>query len=863
MLDIILMYNLPYFVILAIPIIISELFFKENEFYSRFKSILFGFVWITIGVFLVNIILLLIELLFAGSFLPYLLSFSYTGTFNPSIDYILIRTFYLLLEVLPIYILFISTVVIARTILSKPTEPEIIHYEEKRINLWFYRNFADKTALYNNGIPMVAVIIFNVLSFMILIIANFTILDISYIHQLPKVFLQSLNSITSTLFFVLMIYIPLRIMNYRLETVEKRTSERDFDENIRRFRLFTFGIVTGGLFVVLILSNIFNEVHNYGESLYSGKVILLTIIFMAVFVVVEIAIIMIALNIPMKRFNLSVSTKKVLKAQNKFKFRIFIVLGLILLCTFTVIQPIITATPTFETNKTAFSNIEFSDNPIENFPVNLSQMRLVPNSLARDISKASPSSPPKPYSLTIMDDKDMVGMINGTPSWIIPMKYESQFNPDANVIAGYVRVHLDDPIPEHIQIKFFEMKYGWGLNGFNDIHYRALEIMPDAFIGDDGISFVDPYKGEPVWILKMSKYNQWGLEIPAGVLVIKGDGTYEKLTLEEASVFDPEIISDSVFMATAKRAGNYIRTNQATGELEFDFSARGLFTVPRSPDRFLDIGIYDEFADEAANYYLRPHHYLLNDGNWYGRMYYRKTTTSNIENIVVITVENKTMTLFDLREYERGGLRGVHSPDDVMDDLEGEFSEKLELKSGESLSKFRVIQPTLYKTSVDNDTVLVWVSLIIYNNQGADELRGALFIDAANTRIVGYTTRSIGEPSEIFKQRLVSNIEQTYLTFGTENDTAGETQTAEILNGTVIHHDWIGQDVNNWKIYVMRIWDNEENKEWRILVRKSDVLTGQIYALAASAMVGEQYRFSLRFDKDEQVYILYDMGTVE
>ena len=207
------------------------------------------------------------------------------------------------------------------------------------------------------------------------------------------------------------------------------------------------------------------------------------------------------------------------------------------------------------------------------------------------------------------------------------------------------------------------------------------------------------------------------------------------------------------------------------------------------------------------------HHYLLQYGNWYGRIYYRKTTTSNIENVIAITVENDTMTMFDLRQYERGGLKGVHTPDNVMDDLEDEFEEKLELKTGESWMKYRVRQPTLYKTNIENESVLVWVSLIIYSNQGADELRGALFVDAANTRIVGYTTRSIGEASEVFKQRLSSNIEQTYLTFGTTNDTAGQTQTEIIENGTVIYHDWIGQDINNWKIYILRIWDNDEDKE--------------------------------------------------
>jgi hypothetical protein len=640
-----------------------------------------------------------------------------------------------------------------------------------------------------------------------------------------------------------------------------KTMSGEYEESRIRIYVWILGLIAGGFFIILNLHNIVNSIHNFGESFYSGKAFTITLIIMLFFVLVEISLILITLFLPLDKLGLLDYELISIPSLKKVRFRFLLIFSIVLVTTFTVTQPIIVSTPRFNISQTAFSNLVISDDPIEEFPVNLSQIRFVSSDLARDISKASPPSPPKPYALSIMDDKEMVGMIDGRPAWIIPMKYSSQFNPDANVIAGSVRVFLDDPIPEHIQIEFHEMAYGWGLNGYNDITYLALQIMPDAFIGNDGISFIDPYGnlGEPVWILRMSKYNDWGLEVPAGSLIIKGDGSYEKLTLQEASEFDPEVISDSVFMASADKAGNYIRTNQITGDFEFDFSSKGLFTVPASPDRFIAIGFDTGFEED--NFYLRPHHYLINEGNWFGRIYYRKTTTSNIENVIAITAENNTMTIYDLRQYERGGLRGVHTPDDVMDDLEEEFAENLELREGETLSNYRIRQPTLYKTKVDNDTVLVWVSLIIYRKQGADELRGALFVDAANTRIVGYTTRSTGEASTVFKQRLTSNIELTYQTL-TVNDTAGETKTAVIENGTILYHDWIGQDSNLWKIYVMRIWDNNESKEWRIFVRKKEALNGQVYAMAASAEVGEHYSFSLREDKDEQVYILYDMSEV-
>jgi hypothetical protein len=859
MLDIILLHNLPYFLILAIPIIISEVFFKKDDGLQRLKYGLRGFIWIFLIVIGVNLLWLLLEFITAGSMVQYLISTIYTGTFQPSFEHILTRTLIMTIKMIPWYIIFIFGIIIAREILKKTDAPRMARPGDNFWENWFNSYFANETVLYNRGIPMIAVILVSIwLSGLIFLgVEN---LDIRDVHQIPTFLLRMVNEILTTLLYIFMVFVPYKIIKYRMQGVEEAGSRGYIDETYHKPYFWIFGLITGGIFVVIILEEFLNELHNFGESIFSNKMVFITLILMAAFIVVKLVLILVSLIIPLDKFGLEgFSVNRDVK-KNSFAFRSFLLVAVVILTSVTVAQPILTTAPSFFTHQEAFDTIEFADNPIDDFPVNLSFLRLVSSDLAKDISKASPASPPKPYSLMIMDDREMVGMIDGRPSWIIPMKYDSQFNPDANVIAGYVRVFLDDPIPEHIKIKFFEMDYGWGLNGYNDISYVALQAIPDAFIGNQGISFIDPYgaTGEPAWIIRMSKYNEWGLEIPATVLIIKGDGSYEKLTVDEASAFDPEAISDSVFMANADRAGNYIRTNQITGEFEFDFSAKGLFTVPTSPDRFINIGFEIEGED---NFYLRPHHYLRNDGDWFGRIYYRKTTTSNIENVVAITVENDTMTMYDLRQYERGGLKGVHTPDDVMDDLEGEF-QGFDIKEGEILSRFRIRQPTLYKTQVDNDTVLLWVSLIIYTKQGADELRGALFVDAANTRIAGYTTRSIGEASDIFKQRLLSNIEQTYLTFGTDNDTAGETQTAIIENGTILFHDWIGQDVNSWKIYVMRIWDNVKDEEWLVFIRKSEANTGEIYALAASATVGQNYQFSLRFDKDEQVYILYDMSVL-
>ncbi|MHA2175360.1 MAG: hypothetical protein ACXABI_11070 [Candidatus Hodarchaeales archaeon] len=829
---------------------------------EKTKTVIWGFLGVLLGVLLINILWIVLELVTSGSLVSYLISLSYTGRFHPTMEHIILRTLYVVLRAIPWYLAFIAAIIITRSFQEKPSDEIEPIPSDDRFSRMFNHYFGDKVRLYNRGIPIIAVVLLDIWLF----ITTFTrvgTLNISYINQLPAFTLAIFNDIIFTLFIILIILLPLKIADYRLSGVEAshQTTSGLFEESRVRVYIWILGLVAGGFFVILNLHGLINSIHNFGESFYSGEAILITFVIMLALVLIEVGLILLAVFIPLDKFGLVDFERISIPSLKKIRFRSLLTISVVLLTVFTVAQPVIESTPTFNTNQTAFSRIQISDDPIQQYPVNLSQIRFVSSDLARDISKASPPSPPKPYALSIMDDRDMVGMIDGRPAWIIPMKYSSQFNPKANVIAGSVRVFLDDPIPEHIQIKFHEMDYGWGLNGYNDISYLALQIMPDAFIGSDGISFIDPYGAlaEPVWILRMSKYNDWGLEIPAGCLVIKSDGSYEKLTVQEAAAFDPEVLSDSVFMATADRAGNYIRTNQATGEFEFDFSSRGLFTVPASPDRFINIGFDTGFEED--NFYLRPHHYLINEGNWFGRIYYRKTTTSNIENVIAVAAENNTMTVYDLRQYERGGLRGVHTPDDVMDDLEEEFAENLELGEGETLANYRIRQPTLYKTKVDNDTVLVWVSLIIYRKQGADELRGALFVDAANTRIVGYTTRSTGEASTVFKQRLTSNIELTYQTL-TVNDTAGETKTAFIQNGTVLYHDWIGQDSNLWKIYVLRIWDNNESKEWRILVRKKEALNGQVYAMAASAVVGEHYSFSLREDKDEQVYILYDMSVI-
>ncbi|MFX0095955.1 MAG: hypothetical protein ACFFBD_29725, partial [Candidatus Hodarchaeota archaeon] len=503
------------------------------------------------------------------------------------------------------------------------------------------------------------------------------------------------------------------------------------------------------------------------------------------------------------------------------------------------VVPATISLPTLEGSRTALENqIQIANNPIEDYPVNLTNLRVVSRDLAKDISLSRLPAPPKSYALRVMPEFEVIGMIDNRPAWIIPMRYESFFNIETNIIAGYISVYLDDPIPEHIRIVFKEMPVGPGLSGYRDIEWLATQVRPTSKIGE--ISFMDPYiGGKPAWMVVLDKYNPWGVRTPDKIMIVHINGSYELIDPSEAiNIGFPELISERAFRDIATKAGLFLRSGQ------FDPTARGLVTIPPSPDRVIDL-------IEGSEYYLFPHHFLTGvNRSWFGRLYYQKVTTGDRESVVIWTVINGSITLYDLREYSRGGARGVNTPDRVMTDLISEIED-----SFAGVGDYYIQQPTLYKTQVANKSILVWVSLIIQRKQGADELVGAAFIDAANTRIVGVKSRAVGEPLEIFKSRLQESVEQTYLSFGI-NEQAGESHTIIIENGTVLLKEWTGFDSDSRKTYVLRVRDESTNETYLMVVKWTEAGTGADYYTAAAANIGEHYYFKARFDKDEQVYVM-------
>ncbi|MHA1448936.1 MAG: O-antigen polymerase [Candidatus Hodarchaeales archaeon] len=507
--------------------------------------------------------------------------------------------------------------------------------------------------------------------------------------------------------------------------------------------------------------------------------------------------------------------------------------------------PVMMSVSPLESSRLALeSNVVISNHPVEEYPVNLSNLRVVSRSLAKDISLSRLPSPPKSYALQVLSEYEAIGMIDNRPAWIIPMRYESFFNIETNILAGYIAVYLDDPIPEHIEIVFYEMVVGPGLTGFRDIKWLVSQERPRAKIGE--ICFMDPYlDGNPAWLVVLDKYNSWGLRVADTIMVVHGDGTHEFISHDEALALGfPEVLSEYAFKNIATRAGLYLRNGL------FDPTAQGLITIPPSPDRMVDL--YDE-----TEYYLFPHHFLTGENrSWFGRLYYQEATTGDRESVVVYCTINGTVTLYDLRNYSRGGARGVNTPDKVMNDLRTEITVAFS-----SVGSYYIQQPTLYRTIIENNSILVWVSLIVESKQGADELVGAAFIDAANTRIVGVKSRAVGEPLDVFKDRLIETIQQTYLSFGVDEQ-AGESQTIIIENGTILGKEWTGFDSESRKTYVLRVRDESTGDSYHLVIKWSESGTGADYYRAAVSSVGERYYFKARFDKDEQVFVMINCQEI-
>ncbi|MHA2096246.1 MAG: hypothetical protein ACW98F_16625 [Candidatus Hodarchaeales archaeon] len=298
MLDILLILNLPFYVILTVPIILSEVFFKRDEKLERVKCGLRGLAVITIGVIAINIFWLLIELITAGSMIQYLLSFSYTGRFQPSLEHIFLRTLVMTLNAIPWYLIFIFGIIIARDVFTKPDSPMEKSSDRTILNRWFNHNFQDMNKIYNRGIPLVAVTAIDLWLFTSIIFSSGT-LNVSYVHRLPQLFLNLFTEMFFTLFLILMVLVPLKIIKYRFRRVEdSQRSRGDFEESKLRVYFWLIGSYIGGFALFLILHDLLNSIHNFGESIYSGKAIEFTIGIMIILILIELGIIAFTMFIP-------------------------------------------------------------------------------------------------------------------------------------------------------------------------------------------------------------------------------------------------------------------------------------------------------------------------------------------------------------------------------------------------------------------------------------------------------------------------------------------------------------------------------------------------------------------------------------
>ena len=347
--------------------------------------------------------------------------------------------------------------------------------------------------------------------------------------------------------------------------------------------------------------------------------------------------------------------------------------------------------------------VEIKSN-LSEIPIDLEDLRLIDRALAVDFAKSFKlPSPPRPYNLEILDEYAHIGYVNNKPAWVLPIRYEQRFmNKETNLLAGFVWIYLTDtPVPENIKYVFYEMDVGPALYSKRNIYQFVLGIAPEYSIGEFYVMYPDPVFNNWSWIVLLDKIRD-GYYFTEKILILHSEYEYEILSIDEArSKGIPQVYSSAAMVDAIKLWGSYLR-----GE-SIDPTAQGYMWVPRSPDiiRMLN-----------ASFYSRPHHFLIGE-NWFGRDFYAEVTTAEGgESIVLFTMINDSITFYDLRTYEKGGLRGVSDPIEIMDLL-------------------GVRYPKLYKLQMNNTVLLLWIGLKVSSRIGPDVFDGIAFIDAANTRI--------------------------------------------------------------------------------------------------------------------------------
>ncbi len=495
-----------------------------------------------------------------------------------------------------------------------------------------------------------------------------------------------------------------------------------------------------------------------------------------------------------------------------------------------------------EQGNEALDYVSINERPLDEYPVILDNFRFVDKNLFLDLVESLKlPEPPKSFRVEVLEEHAAIGKIQDRPAWIVPLRYASALlNPDTNYIAGYIAMELDNPIPENIRIKYVEMSVGPGLTGLRDLARVVMEVAPDAMMSST-YYLIDPWtNGNPAWVVLLDRYTSWGVRIPDSVLIVHSDRTWERLSLQKALEMGiPGVISEDAMLSMVHSATKYLRGRQV------DPSARGFLWLPPSPDVQENI--------EGLPFYYRPHHFLLGD-KYLGRDLYLQVRTGSKESVVSWLRINDTIYSYDLRSYSKGGLVGVNTPDVVLKDLTSIAKEA-------NIEQIDVRYPKLYRVTFGNATLLLWVSLLIQVQSGQDRFAGAVFIDAANSRIKGVVTARLGESPDTFKERFENAINQSYVGFLTGNETiGGETAVGIINNGTVTRKNWILLQPENQYAIVLYI-QNKTNLVF-VLVTEDSVATKEDFYVASILEEGDRVNIEARYDKDHQAWLAYKVNLL-
>ena len=509
---------------------------------------------------------------------------------------------------------------------------------------------------------------------------------------------------------------------------------------------------------------------------------------------------------------------------------------------------------TVEINKSedALFNVNFATDPLKEYPVNLDDIRLVDRALAQDIAdNLKLPEPPKSFRVDVLDQYEEIGVINGSPSWIVPMRYHQVFgNPETNYIAGYIGVNLSSPIPEDAKVKYVEMTIGPGLDGYRNIEWLVREHFPNYMMGN--IYLVDPWKetGKPAWAVILDKLSPWGVRESVSLLMVKADGSYEVLTRDEAIAEGLFMInSDYTIMSEINFATEYLRGSHV------DPSAKGYLLLPSSPDVQEPIGTGKPDRRSGNDFYYDAHHFLM-PNNIVGRDRYMIVKTGSKESIVAWTAVNTSLTYYDFRSYSKGGISGVNSPDAVFSDIS-----QISYESG--LSSLAVRYPKLYKIDnlVGNNTLLVWVSIVVQQQSGADRFAGLAFVDAANPRFSKFLTAQLGEKPATYVSRFKEAINQTYAGFIGANDTiGGQTSTIALDNVSVLRNDWVLFQPDN--TYARILYIQSGNSEIYFIVTENSVGAKVDFYTALLVKPGDRVDIKARYDSSYQGWLVTELKIV-